>query len=48
MGVLLQEVVLDLPHVVDAEPVGELDLFDRFPEEAALGVLGPGAGSWCS
>ena len=27
--VLLEEVVLDLPDVVDAEPVGELDLLER-------------------
>ena len=27
--VLLEEVVLDLPDVVEAEPVGELDLLER-------------------
>ncbi len=39
--VLLEEVVLDLPGVVDAELVGELDLVERFLEEALLRALGP-------
>ena len=47
--VLLEEVVLDLPDVVDAEPVGQLDLVERVLEQLVLAVLGPrGAGSWCS
>ena len=29
VAVLLEEVVLDLPHVLDAEPVGQLDLLER-------------------
>ena len=40
--VFLEEVVLDLPDVVDAEPVGELDLVERVLDDAALGVLAPG------
>ena len=39
--VLLEEVVLDLPHVVDAELVGELDLLERVLEQLVLGVVGP-------
>jgi hypothetical protein len=27
--VLLEEVVLDLPHIVEPEPVGERDLLER-------------------
>ena len=33
--VLLEEVVLDLPHVLDAELVGELDLVERVLDRAA-------------
>ena len=40
--VLLEEVVLDLPDVVDADPVGELDLLERVVQQPLLGVLGPG------
>ena len=39
--VLLEEVVLDLPHVLDAELVGELDLLERVLDQLALGVVGP-------
>ena len=46
--VLLEEVVLDLPGVVEAEPVGELDLVERVLEEPVLAVRVPVAGSWCS
>ena len=45
MRVLLEEVVLDLPDVVEAEPVGELDLVERVAEQrvlAALALPGPG------
>ena len=42
MRIFLEEVVLDLPDVVDAEPVGEFDLVERVLVEAALGVLVPG------
>ena len=34
--VLLQEVVLDLPDVVDAEPVGQLDLLERVGQQRLL------------
>ena len=33
--VLLEEVVLDLPHVVDADAVGELDLLERVVQQLA-------------
>ena len=41
--VLLEEVVLDLPGVVDPEPVGELYLVEGLVEEAELVSLLPGA-----
>ena len=41
--VLLEEVVLDLPGVVDAEPVGQLDLVERVLEELLLAALDPRA-----
>src|SRR5437867_814029 len=43
--VLLQEVVLDLPGVVDAEPVGQLHLRERLADEPRLAVLLPGPGA---
>ena len=39
--VLLEEVVLDLPRVVVAEPVGELDLVERLVEQLVLVVATP-------
>ena len=42
VAVLLEEVVLDLPHVVDAERVGELDLLERVLDELVLGAFVPG------
>jgi hypothetical protein len=44
MGILLQEVVLDLPGVVVAEPVGQLDLGQRVLEQLVLAALRPGRG----
>src|SRR5262249_23692100 len=41
--VLLQEMVLDLPGVVDTEPVGELDLVESLLEEAVLAAAPPGS-----
>ena len=41
VAVLLEEVVLDLPHVVDAEPVGELALLERLLQQLVLGVVAP-------
>ena len=43
MAVLLQEVVLDLPHHVEAETIGQLDLLERVLQEAVLGVHLPRA-----
>ena len=42
--VLLEEVVLDLPQVVDPEPVGELHLVERVAQELALVELAIHAG----
>ena len=42
--VLLEEVVLDLPHVVEPEPVGELDLLERVEQELRLAAVGPRPG----
>jgi len=41
--VLLEEVVLDLPGVVDAEPIGQLDLRERVLEQTLLATGLPGA-----
>ena len=38
MRVLLEEVVLDLPDVVEADAVGELDLIQRVLEQPMLAV----------
>src|SRR5207302_8385013 len=43
--VLLQEVVLDLPRVVVAQPVGQLDLGQRVLQEPMLAVERPGSRS---
>ena len=40
--VFLEEVVLDLPDVIDGEPVGELDLVERPLIKAQLAFFGPG------
>ena len=42
--VLVEEVVLDLPRVVEPEPVGELDLIERVAQQIELVVVGPGLG----
>jgi hypothetical protein len=42
--VLLEEVVLDLPGVLIAERVGELDLLDRLVQLSVFAVCIPGAG----
>ncbi len=42
--VLLEEVVLDLPDVVDPESVGELDLLERVGDQLELAPLAPGPG----
>ena len=41
MRVLLEEVVLDLPHGVEADAVGELDLVERVAHEPLLAVVAP-------
>ena len=41
VAVLLEEVVFDLPHVVDAELVRELALFERIADQPSFGVLVP-------
>ncbi len=43
MRILLEGVVLDLPGVVVAEPVAELDLVERLLKKALLALLVPGA-----
>src|SRR5205085_8115222 len=42
--VLLHEVVLDLPHVVEAGAVRDLDLLERVVVQALLGAVLPRAG----
>ena len=44
MGILLQEMVLDLPGVVVSELVRELDLGERVLEQIVFSVRGPGSG----
>ncbi len=41
-GVLVEEVVLDGPDGVEAEPVGQLDLLERVVERGHRAVLSPG------
>ena len=43
VAVLLQEVVLDLPDVLDAERVGQLDLVERVRDQLVLGAVVPGS-----
>src|SRR5262245_12532645 len=42
--VLLQEVVLDGPRVVEAQPIGELDLPQRVLQDLVLALLAPRPG----
>ena len=44
VAVLLQEVMFHLPHVVVAEPVGQLDLVQGVLQEAVFVAVRPGAG----
>ena len=44
MRVLLEEVVLDLPHRVEADAVGELDLLEGVLDQPLLAVVAPRAG----
>ncbi len=41
MGVLLEEVVLDLPGIVDAQAIGQLHLIERVLEELELAARLP-------
>jgi hypothetical protein len=41
MAVLLEEVMLDLPRVVEAKAVGELDLIERVVEQVVFVVATP-------
>ena len=43
MGILFQEMVFDLPRVVDANAVGELHLFERFAIDSMLSISVPGS-----
>src|SRR5260370_29245474 len=46
MRIFLEKMMLDLPDVIDADPVGEFDLGERVLVELPFGVLVPlGAGS---
>ena len=42
MAVLLQKVMFDLPHEVDAEAIGERDLLERVLDEPVLALRLPG------
>ena len=44
MRILLKEVVLHLPDTVKAEPVGELNLFERVMNQLLFAVLASGTG----
>jgi hypothetical protein len=41
VGVLLEEVVLDLPDALEARALGDLDLFERVAEQVTLGARFP-------
>jgi hypothetical protein len=43
VGVLLEEVMLHLPGMIDAQPVRQLHLVEGVLEQPQLGALGPGA-----
>ena len=47
-GVVVEEVVLDRPHVVDPEAVGERDVLQRLPEHPGLVPSRCGVGSCTS
>jgi hypothetical protein len=42
--VLVEEVVLDLPRIIEAEPIGELDLIEGIAQETELVVVAPRLG----
>ena len=41
VGVLVEEVVLHRPRVLDTEPIGQLDLLDRLLDELVLRTIAP-------
>jgi hypothetical protein len=43
MCIFLEKVMLDFPHVVDAESVGELDLIERVLKQFQFPARRPGA-----
>ena len=42
MRIFFEEVVFDLPRVIEAEAVGQLDLMERLVKEVAFVALVPG------
>ena len=42
--ILFQEVVLDFPGVVEAQPIGQFHLVERVVEELSFAIRFPGAG----
>jgi hypothetical protein len=42
MRIFFEEVVFDLPGVIEAEAVGQLDLMERLVKEVAFVALVPG------
>ncbi len=44
VGIFIQEMMLHLPGMIEAKPVGKNDLFQRFLEQTVLVALVPGAG----
>ena len=44
VGVLLQKMMLNLPGIVDAESVGQLDLIEGLLKQTVFAVLSPRAG----
>jgi hypothetical protein len=44
MGILLEEVVLDFPSMIEPELIGQHDLVEGFLEESEFVVLAPGLG----
>ena len=45
MRILFEEVMLDFPHMIDAELVGEFDLIERILEKLEFGAFFQGRGS---
>ena len=43
VGIFLEEMMLDLPQVVDAKPVGEFDLIERVAEQLYFRTFSPRA-----